>query len=136
MHYSRYPITGFGGRSRNPLLPPLTELQVEAMNTIHFLSEKNAICLPNEEGDILYLNNMSIIHAREALRSKVDGKPVLSGRHRLKLFLRDPKRAWSIPDKLKVVWERLYGPNQPDGTRVEKWLLDVKGVENPTWWRN
>jgi hypothetical protein len=119
---SRYPFTGFGSFVRNPALPPITTAQIEALNAVHFISQRNAIILPNVKGDILYVNNMSMLHGRYAMKDR-GGSEVLSGRHRLKFFLRDPQRAWKIPVCFERVWTDVYGPNMPDGMKKEGWIL-------------
>lgn len=126
---SRYPLTGFGSYVRNPELPPVTEAQIEALNAIHFIAEQNSFALPNRKGDILYVNNMGCLHGREPLKTAEGGvgESVLSKRHRLRFWLRDPKRAWDIPPSMQNIWDRVYGANQKDGRRSEAWWLQLAG---------
>jgi hypothetical protein len=126
---SRYPLTGFGSYVRNPDLPPVTKAQVEALNAIHFIAEQNSFALPNRKGDILYVNNMGCLHGREPLKTAEGdaGESVLSKRHKLRFWLRDPKRAWDIPPSMQNIWARVYGANQKDGRRSEAWWLQLAG---------
>ena len=135
LNVSRYSITGIGAIQRNPDLPPVTEAQLEALNAIHILGLKNGFALPNEPGDIVYINNMAMIHGREAMNSSNGVKTVqrLSKRHKMRLHLRDPQRAWKLPRQLQPVWDNIYGPNQEDGSRKESWMLRRQGPESPRW---
>ncbi len=112
---------------------------MEALNAVHFLAEKNSIALPNNKGDILYVNNMALLHGREAMKKEesVARESALSRRHKLKFFLRDPKRAWKIPESMRHRWDKIYGPNQDDGGKKEQWLLAPdSGVRSVKWSTN
>jgi len=63
--FSRYPITGFSERTRNPALPTPTKAQIEAIDAVHFMAAANAIPLPMGKGDMVFINDMAILHARE-----------------------------------------------------------------------
>lgn len=64
IQYARRTFTGFGGLPRSKDIPPITEAQAEALDTLHFLAEKHAVTLDFQQGDIQYVNNLSIFHAR------------------------------------------------------------------------
>lgn len=51
---------------RSSEIPPITEAQAEALDTLHFLAEKHAVSLDFRQGDVQYVNNLSIFHARDA----------------------------------------------------------------------
>lgn len=53
------------GLPRSANIPPITEAQAEALDTLHFLAEKHAVTLDFRQGDIQYANNLSIFHARD-----------------------------------------------------------------------
>ena len=88
----RYPLCGFRATKRNPELPVLTKAQIEALDAVHSFAAKNLMALTTETGGIVYLNSMSILHAREPLESQVS-KNTKSQKHVLKLQLRNPQRA-------------------------------------------
>lgn len=115
---------------RSPELPPITPAQIDALDSVHYYAAKNAVVLDIKPGDIMYINNMSILHGREsyehAFDDEADGKKGWhkeGERHLLKFFLRDPKRAWNMPPALQALWQSIYGPNRSDGTREETWVL-------------
>lgn len=135
---SRYSLAGFGSYQRNPDLPPITADQVEALDAIHFTATRNAMRIPNDKGDLLYINNMALLHARDALQTKSDGNSseALSKRHKLRLFLRDPALSWKIPSGLNRVWEQLYGPNTADGQRQEHFIIEPEHMAGTRWKSN
>lgn len=66
IQYARRSFTGFLGLPRSPGIPHLTEAQAEALDTLHFLGEKYNLALNFQKGDIQYINNLSVFHARDA----------------------------------------------------------------------
>jgi len=72
IQYARRYFTGFQGLPRSPDIPPITEAQAEALDTLHFLAEKYALNLDFQKGDIQYINNLSIFHARSEFRDNGD----------------------------------------------------------------
>jgi len=136
---SRRPFTGFGPLKRDPSLPPITRHQIDALDSIHYYAARNAITLDIQRGDVIYMNNMSILHGREsyekpANENQTEPDTSAQDRHLLKFFLRDPKRAWKMPPALEKLWHSIYGPNRPDGSREEVWVL-VKEKGVPDRWQ-
>lgn len=125
LQLSRYRLTGYGPRPRNPALPALTPRQVRALNAFQIAAANSCMRLRSVPGDMLFINNLGVVHGREAFAGDAAAAAASDGgRHVLKLFLRDPRRSWDIPAALEPAWEELYGPNRPDGSRDEKWILD------------
>jgi len=123
--FSRYPITGWE-RKRNPDVPAPTQAQREAADAIQFTAVKNGITLPVVKGDMLFVNDMALFHAREAFD---DGNIPLK-RHLIKMYFRDPHQGWNIPPSMENEWKTSYSPNQPDGTRQETWHVFYEpGIE-------
>jgi hypothetical protein len=131
--FSRYPLTGYGEfRKRNSKLPPVTERQLEALNALQILCGHHAFSLPTRAGDIVYMNDMALLHGRQPFDE--DGQPLQ--RHLLKLCLRDPTRAWPVPSGLQPVKDRVFGPNQADGTREEECRLTYYPGQEKGWSKN
>ncbi|RXW23662.1 hypothetical protein EST38_g2214 [Candolleomyces aberdarensis] len=103
IQYARRYFTGFQGLPRSPGIPPITEAQAEALDALHFLASRFSLGLNFQKGDIQFINNLSIFHARDAFRD--DEK---QQRHLLRLWLRDPILGWEIPSELKPLWERTF----------------------------
>jgi len=68
IQYARRSFTGYWGLPRSANLPPITEAQAEALDALHFTAERYAASLDFHAGDIQYVNNLSIFHARGAFR--------------------------------------------------------------------
>ena len=68
IQYARSTFTGYRALPRSPEIPPITEAQAEALDAIHFFAERFAITLDFREGDVQYINNLSIFHARDEFK--------------------------------------------------------------------
>ncbi|KAJ3566608.1 hypothetical protein NP233_g6887 [Leucocoprinus birnbaumii] len=53
---------------RSTEIPPITEAQAEALDSLHFLAERFSLGWNVQKGDIQYINNLSIFHARDGFR--------------------------------------------------------------------
>ncbi|KAK7414946.1 hypothetical protein QQX98_006271 [Neonectria punicea] len=123
--FSRYGILGWQ-RTRNPDLPAPTEAQIEAADAIQFIAMKNAFKLPAKKGDLLFANDMALVHAREGFD---EGGDVMK-RHLIKMHFRDPEQGWGIPASLENEWKTVYSSNEPDGSRKETWnIFHEPGLE-------
>jgi hypothetical protein len=129
--YSRFPMAGFKGRTRNLALPPATDAQIEAMDTVQYLLRRNGVALPWHKGDMVFLNDMAIMHAREAFKEGGDLQ-----RHLLKFYLRDPKQNRPIPATARQHWDAIYGPNTTDGRREEEWSVRFEAGQEDNWMSN
>lgn len=61
--FSRRSFSGFGTHSQVDLLTPL---QVEALDALHFLAERFQLAMTLQKGDMQFINNLSIFHARRS----------------------------------------------------------------------
>ncbi|KAJ9607681.1 hypothetical protein H2200_007759 [Cladophialophora chaetospira] len=104
LQYARRNFTGFGALPRSTEIPPITEAQAEALDAVHFLGERFNVELDFEQGDIQYVNNLAVFHARDGFKDTPEQQ-----RHLVRLWLRDPELAWDTPAGLKPKWEQLYG---------------------------
>jgi hypothetical protein len=65
----------------------------------------NALTFEFKTGDIQFLNNLSVLHARESfVNSGLNG----CRRHLLRLFLKNESLAWEVPEALSSMMTRLY----------------------------
>ncbi|KAK6952849.1 hypothetical protein Daesc_005143 [Daldinia eschscholtzii] len=109
LQYARRSFVGFGALPRSPSIPPITEAQAEALDTLHFLGEKFCVDTYFQKGDIQYVNNLALFHARDGFRNEGDKQ-----RHLLRFWLRDPENAWETPEVLKERWALLYDDRAPE----------------------
>jgi len=109
IQYARRSFTGFGALPRSTDIPPITEAQAEALDTLHFLAEKFAVSLDFQRGDVQYVNNLSIFHARDGFTDTLEKQ-----RHLIRFWLRDPEYAWVTPSPLGGRWRSVYEGLTPD----------------------
>lgn len=72
IQYARRNFTGYWGLPRSANIPPITEAQAEALDALHYTAEKYAVSLDFLQGDIQYVNNLSIFHARAGFKDFED----------------------------------------------------------------
>jgi hypothetical protein len=89
---------------RHGLIPALTLEQQAALAVLQSTAREHQLELDNSPGDMVYLNNWSLLHAREAYQ---DGES--SARHLVRLWLRNKALAWSIPDSMRGPWDCAFG---------------------------
>ncbi|KAF8875077.1 taurine catabolism dioxygenase TauD [Gymnopilus junonius] len=103
IQYARRYFTGFQGLPRSKDIPPITEAQAEALDALHFLAEKYSLGLNFQKGDIQYINNLSVFHARDGFKDDEKQR-----RHLLRLWQRNEELAWKLPEPLKPLWKKTY----------------------------
>ncbi|CAO2649321.1 Nn.00g067060.m01.CDS01 [Neocucurbitaria sp. VM-36] len=113
LNFSRRVITGNAASPRDPRAPPVTRAQLDAMDAVHFTAEKYCLKLEQHEGDMLFVNNLAMLHSREAFEDDDNTQ-----RHLLRLWLRNDELGWKIPDGLQLEWDNLFEPAEEI---LEKW---------------
>lgn len=111
LNFARRPLIGSPVSPRSKDIPQLTEAQEDALDSIHFLSANNAIAIQQQRGDLIFWNNLALTHARESFQDGTDGKR----RHLVRMWLRDPEKAWDIPEMAKEQWDEAF---QHDGPQL------------------
>ncbi|KAH7375491.1 TfdA family taurine catabolism dioxygenase TauD [Plectosphaerella cucumerina] len=109
LQYGRRYFVGFGSLPRSTEIPPITEAQAEALDTLHFTGEKYCVNTEFQKGDIQYVNNLSIFHARDGFVNEGEKQ-----RHLLRLWLRDPEQAWTTPAVFQKRWDQIYKDVKPE----------------------
>lgn len=121
LSFTRFALTGLPSYPRRPNTPKLTSEQADALDTIQFLAEKNAVEVAQEKGDIFFINNRTVLHARD----RIYDPPSESQRHLMRLCLRDTEYGRPIPEDLKRRWGDIFDRNQhKDG----KWMLSKENT--------
>lgn len=64
--YSRRPLTGSPVAPRTPGVPNMTERQAEALDMVHFTAVKRQLSFTAQRGDVILVNNLAVMHARDA----------------------------------------------------------------------
>lgn len=89
-------------------MPNLTAQQLRALAAVETLAKRFATKLHRRRGDVQFVNNLSILHARSAY-----GNPgERSSRHLLRMFLRDPAFAWEKPASFQSNFDDPFAPGR------------------------
>lgn len=59
-------------------MPPLSDAQAEALDALHFTAMKHQLKMQLEKGDIQFINNVALVHAREGFRDEPENRYVQS----------------------------------------------------------
>ncbi|KAF3187662.1 hypothetical protein TWF788_001881 [Orbilia oligospora] len=103
---ARRPFTG----SNNGDTPsPLTLLQAEALDSVHFTAERHSIRIQLQKGDIQFMNNLAVVHSREEFRDASIGEGS-DRRHLIRAFIKNEERAYRLPRHLDGAFNEIY-PN-------------------------
>ncbi|EFX00167.1 taurine catabolism dioxygenase family protein [Grosmannia clavigera kw1407] len=99
-------------RSRPVAIPSLTEAQQEALRVVAAVAERNSLQLGTKAGDILFINNWALLHARSAYTDsgeEAEGQGTVNQRrHLLRLWIRNSQLGWKIPENLRAPWEAAF----------------------------
>jgi hypothetical protein len=115
------PLVGTPLIHRDPAMPNVTAQQQYAMHAVEELAKRFCTTLDRQNGDIQFIHNLSIMHARGEYRG-TNGKP--STRHLLRMFLRDPANAWDKPATLRNNFDDPFTPGRPQNLPV---------IDNDPW---
>ena len=85
-------------------IPKLSELQSEALTIVLAMAQKYRLKIEAQHGDLRYINNYSILHARESYKDDIR-----NNRHLVRLYLRNDDIGWGIPSILQGAWDSVYG---------------------------
>lgn len=78
--------------------------QREALAVLQDAARKHQVRLETQPGDILFLNNLALLHARESYRDSA-----YSSRHLVRLWIRNTRLGWAIPPSMKMPWDASFG---------------------------
>ncbi|KAH7075704.1 hypothetical protein BKA63DRAFT_412791 [Paraphoma chrysanthemicola] len=115
------PLLGTPLIHRDPSMPVVSDKQLHAMHAVEALAKRFCTKLDRKQGDIQFINNLSIMHARAAYTGS-NGKP--STRHLLRMFLRDPEKAWDKPVRFRKNFDDPFTPGREQNLPV---------IDNDPW---
>ncbi|CAK7203732.1 hypothetical protein SEUCBS139899_006478 [Sporothrix eucalyptigena] len=97
--------------SRAKKVPELTDRQVEALRVVSTVAAKNSLQLDTKPGDLVFVNNWSVLHSRSAYEdADFDNDAHTSTRrHLLRLWIRNSQLGWKIPESMRAPWETAFG---------------------------
>ncbi|EKD20346.1 taurine catabolism dioxygenase TauD [Drepanopeziza brunnea f. sp. 'multigermtubi' MB_m1] len=116
--FARRPLLGSSQSPRSEGVPELSDAHVEALNAVQFVAAKHALSTSLPVGEMLFWNNLSMLHSRQGFTDGGAGKR----RHLIRLWLCNEATlsGWSIPEEIKAGWDDAF---ELDG-REQKWPLD------------
>jgi len=103
--FSRRPLVGNASSPRTPDIPDLNGSQIEALNTVQSTAEQHAISIKLKPGDMLFWNNLALLHSRAGFTDSPTRR-----RHLLRLWLRndETEKNWIIPEELEAAWTEAF----------------------------
>jgi hypothetical protein len=105
LSFSRRPLVGSASSPRSPGIPSLSDSHVEAINVLQAAAEKHTLSMKLQRGDILFWNNLALLHSRKGFTDSPDSR-----RHLIRLWLRNgaTEKNWSIPEDLQASWKDAF----------------------------
>ncbi|OLN94313.1 hypothetical protein CCHL11_02947 [Colletotrichum chlorophyti] len=116
INFGRTPLMGNAAHPRPAHLPSLTPRQIEALDVVETIAKATQLEIQTQAGDIHFINNLAILHRREAF---VNGQDTSEKRHLVRMRVRNEQLAWSIPVELQREW---FDAFEKPGDRV--WHLE------------
>jgi hypothetical protein len=105
-------LVGLPNTTRATELPPLSPLQHEALEAVQRISEKHQLALTFKPGDLTFINNWAILHAREAFRDDL-----MNQRYLVRMWLKNDLLAWKLPNPLQEGNKKIFH----DKSIAENW---------------
>ncbi|KAF2131002.1 Clavaminate synthase-like protein, partial [Dothidotthia symphoricarpi CBS 119687] len=113
--FVKAPLLGTSLIPRDTGMPNVSPKHIRAIQAVEELARRFCTKLDRKQGDIQFINNLSIMHAREAYCG-TNGKP--STRHLLRMFLRDPANAWEKPARFRNNFDDPFTPGRQQNLPV------------------
>ncbi|KAI1499550.1 hypothetical protein F5X99DRAFT_419801 [Biscogniauxia marginata] len=86
------------------LVPRLLPEQQAALGLLQQHALKHQVPLQTRPGDMVFLNNYALLHARDSYE---DG--AASSRHLVRMWLRNAELGWQIPSSMHIPWDAVFG---------------------------
>ena len=96
MNFVRYPLVGLPNVPRASHLPPMSALQIEALDAVENIAQKHQLLIDMRPGDLVYINNLALLHSREAFEDDPSNM-----RYLVRLWLKNETMSWDIPPALE-----------------------------------
>ena len=101
--FSRRLLLGSATSPRSKDIPSLSDKQVEALNWIQLLAEQQALVVDLEAGDMLFWNNLGLLHARNEFTDSPSQR-----RHFMRIWLHNDELGWAIPQAIHAPWSDAF----------------------------
>ena len=114
LNFLRYPLEGSGNGTRAKDLPHLSEKQRELLDLVQSIAARHQVQLHMQPGDLTFINNFAMLHAREAF---VDD--YFNSRYLVRLWLKNDHLAWKLPRPLQIGNQTVFNKDDVE----EKWNI-------------
>jgi hypothetical protein len=102
-------------------LAVLSQDQRNALDVVERVATESQLILDADPGDFIFIHNHAVLHSREAFQDTA-----ANSRYLLRMWLKNPDLAWSLPAALEKGNSRIYHDNELG----EKWnIADVPRIE-------
>lgn len=101
-NFGRAPLIGNVIHPRPSSMPSINQQQMEALNAIERVAKETQLEFQTRRGDIHFINNMAVLHRREAF---TDGS---HRRHLVRTWLRNSEDGWEIPRPLASDFKKTF----------------------------
>lgn len=122
--FSRQKITGSEHYPLSPSLPAMSEEQAEALDMVHYVAEDHGLTMTLDPGDMLFYNNLAVLHGRTAFKDADTGD---HRRHIIRLWVRNEEHAWETPPALAREWHLVYGESERRARA--QWKINPEDIE-------
>ncbi len=124
--FARSFLAGSSFYPRSPDAPSLSQEETYALETVLNVCRRNSFNISKASGDILFVNNLSILHARDAYQNACQRGAV---RHLLNIMLRDTAMAWEQPNDFRAELDQKFNipPDKQLLTTTEEWEALMQG---------
>jgi hypothetical protein len=114
MNFVPNPLLGVEWLARPQSMPTPTIQQAEALSVVQAIAAKYQCVLDMKPGDLTFINNFGVLHAREGFEDSGT-----QSRYLVRMWLKNERLAWSLPPELAEGNERLF-----NNSKIEKtWNL-------------
>ncbi|KAL2075195.1 hypothetical protein VTL71DRAFT_137 [Oculimacula yallundae] len=105
LSFARRPLVGSISSPRSHGIPELTCSHIEALNAVQFVGEQHALSMKLKPGEMLFWNNLALLHSRAGFTDAPDHR-----RHLIRLWLRNDstEAGWPIPAELRPSFEDAF----------------------------
>ncbi|KAK6336117.1 hypothetical protein TWF696_001684 [Orbilia brochopaga] len=102
----------FTGSNPGDAPRPISLLQAEALDSVHYAAERHAIRIQLQKGDIQFMNNLATVHSREEFKDSSIGAGA-DRRHMIRAFIKNEDRAYRLPPQLDGAFSEIYPDDVP-----------------------
>ena len=83
----------------------LSKEQKQALDKVQEIAKRVSIELDHQEGDIQFVNNLALLHARKSFKDSTE-----NSRHLLRMGIRDLEHGWTLPKQYKELTNLAFKP--------------------------